>query len=448
MWTTEHPALQRISSNPLFAGTLFQALEFAPFPYLVRDSNRTPEGTFHMKSMSSLAVCTAAVLGVSALVAQSPSPSAATTSTTTSPVARVYVAYQTSSSALETVGYYADSEGRLTPISGGPWAGMAEATTGTYLFTLSTNFRNLATYRVSSSGALSQVANYDLANRAPAGCADYETFGPVTLDHTGATVYATGSESASGAGEGDCDDNTVTQAYKINKSTGDLTYLGSVDGYYELSFASNNEYAFSGGGSDGEDIAGLKRASDGMLALASSTSDQPMGAPSGTSWYVAGTAADPSGHLAVALEPEQSPWKSLLAAYSTDANGNVTTTNTYDQMPTLNEFIGPMQMSPSGKLLAVGDDNEGGTSPGLHVFHFNGASPITPYALLLSGEVTAIGWDNDNHLYATTTGNSAWEGKLYVFTVTPTSWSQAPGSPYTISSGVGANIVVRSLTSQ
>jgi len=94
-------------------------------------------------------------------------------------------------------------------------------------------------------------------------------------------------------------------------------------------------------------------------------------------------------------------------------------------------------MSPSGLLLAVADNTEG-----LHVMHFNGANPITPYALLLSNtQVLSLAWDNANHLYATTTG-----GKLYVFTVTPTSWSQAPGSPYSIS--YAGDLVVRSLTSQ
>jgi hypothetical protein len=38
-------------------------------------------------------------------------------------------------------------------------------------------------------------------------------------------------------------------------------------------------------------------------------------------------------------------------------------------------------------------------------------------------------WDNSNHLYAI----SQSAGKLFVFTVTPTSATQAPGSPYNIS---------------
>ena len=90
-----------------------------------------------------------------------------------------------------------------------------------------------------------------------------------------------------------------------------------------------------------------------------------------------------------------------------------------------------LKMSPSGKLLAVAGLN------GLQVFHFNAAGPVTHYTgLLATKNVLQCFWDNDNHLYAiesplSPTG-SLTSGKLYVFTITPTSYSQAPGSPYTI----------------
>jgi hypothetical protein len=78
-------------------------------------------------------------------------------------------------------------------------------------------------------------------------------------------------------------------------------------------------------------------------------------------------------------------------------------------------------MSPSGKLLAVAG------SAGAQLFHFNGASPITKYTgLLVSGPVSMAYWDNANHLYVL--GSS----KLYVFTATATSVTQAAGSPYTV----------------
>jgi len=91
-----------------------------------------------------------------------------------------------------------------------------------------------------------------------------------------------------------------------------------------------------------------------------------------------------------------------------------------------------LNMSPSGKLLAVG-----GTG-GLQIFHFNGSEPIKPYTgLLTNDEIDQFFWDNQNHLYAI----SRTAGKLFVFTITPTSHSEAPGSPYTINKP--QNIIVQ-----
>jgi hypothetical protein len=49
--------------------------------------------------------------------------------------------------------------------------------------------------------------------------------------------------------------------------------------------------------------------------------------------------------------------------------------------------------------------------------------------LLTSNQIDQMFWDNANHLYAI----SSTAGKLYIFTITPTSATQAAGSPYTIS---------------
>jgi outer membrane protein assembly factor BamB len=82
-----------------------------------------------------------------------------------------------------------------------------------------------------------------------------------------------------------------------------------------------------------------------------------------------------------------------------------------------------LAMSPSGKLLAVAGTN------GLQIFHFNGSAPLTAYTgLLTSMDIDQAFWDNQNHLYAVSQNG----GRLFVFTVTPTSASQASGSPYVI----------------
>ena len=396
-----------------------------------------------MKSPFSLGPVPTLVLGASALVAQT-SPLRTAATSTALPVARIYVTHYnllTAPNTPEIVAYDADSSGRLTPVPGGPWPGIVDGTTGTYLFANDFNQQNVMSYEVDSTGALRKVANYNLTNRAPAGCENREAFQDFTLDHTGATLYATGTGYT---GEGDCITNVVTQSYKINKADGDLTYLGEIsDSSLNLlstpSFAGNNLLAFAG---TVKGITAFQRESNGMLVEGLSTVPQPIGAPAGMTYWVYNTAADPDGHLAIYLFPEQQSGSAVLAAYTTHSNGDATTTNTFDEMPVIipNVFYGggsfSMQMSPSGKLLAVSN------SGGLRVYHFNGANPITLYATLAgdSDNITNVAWDNSNHLYATGSGGN----KLYVFTVTGTGYSQAPGSPYTLTDP--QNIVVRSIT--
>jgi hypothetical protein len=116
-----------------------------------------------------------------------------------------------------------------------------------------------------------------------------------------------------------------------------------------------------------------------------------------------------------------------IATYTVDTSGNLTTTSTRDNMPaTAVGTVTDINMAPSGKLLAVG-----GTA-GLQVFHFNGGNPATHYTgLLTNNQIGEFFWDNANHLYA------IGASKLFVFTVTPTTFSQAPGSPYTIGNPQG-----------
>jgi hypothetical protein len=113
-----------------------------------------------------------------------------------------------------------------------------------------------------------------------------------------------------------------------------------------------------------------------------------------------------------------------LASYTVDpATGDIQSTNTWDNMPTPDVNVDSLSFSPSGTLLAV-------SGYGVQIFHFNGADPITPYtpALLPKNIIDGIAWDNNNHLYV----NDFTDASIHVFTVTPTSFSEAPGSPYPI----------------
>ncbi len=81
------------------------------------------------------------------------------------------------------------------------------------------------------------------------------------------------------------------------------------------------------------------------------------------------------------------------------------------------------RMSPNGKFLAFGGPT------GFQIFHFNGANPITKFTGLLTGSpIDQIFWDNANHVYAISRSG----GKLFVWTVTSTGVTRAPGSPHSI----------------
>jgi hypothetical protein len=136
--------------------------------------------------------------------------------------------------------------------------------------------------------------------------------------------------------------------------------------------------------------------------------------------------ADPTNHLAAIVAYNydlESYDPAQLASYTVDGQGNLSTTSTATNMPYPNVNPRILNMSPSGKLLAVAG------SSGLQVLHFNGATPITPSSgVLTKAPIDQIHWDNANHLYALSDST----GKLYVYTVTPTSITPASGSPYSI----------------
>jgi hypothetical protein len=64
---------------------------------------------------------------------------------------------------------------------------------------------------------------------------------------------------------------------------------------------------------------------------------------------------------------------------------------------------------------------------------------VAPYllkTLLTTDSVGQILWDNNNHMYALGSDTNG-AGKLWVYTVTPTSVTEAPGSPYSITNAGG-----------
>lgn len=373
------------------------------------------------------------VLCAVAASAQIPSTEAdAAAEANSSLAAYVYVS-SAAGASYEVNAYSAASNGALTPVAGSPFPANVGymAVNGRYLF--GTDGIDIYSYSIADDGSVAEVSstNAQQMNNPPGCGGPYAIF----LDHTGANLYDEdiyGNQCA----------NNAYQFLDINSSSGVLSYLGVTTAAspafsVPLSFIGSNEYAY--GSTCYHFVAsvfGFKRKIDGTLSELKITPAIPT-APSGDFYCPYLAAADPNNHLAVSLQPlNTNSWQpagaSQLAVYTADTLGNLTTNSTSFNMPKVAvSSVTDIWMSPSGKLLAVA-----GTS-GLQVFHFNGGRPITHYTgLLTRTEVDQVFWDNSNHLYAV----SRTGGRLYVFTVTPSAYIQAPGSPYKIPNAL--NIIV------
>jgi hypothetical protein len=366
----------------------------------------------------------------------------------TTPIANVYV--QTKSGVRV---YNASPSGQLTLVAGSPFyaAGQMEAVRGTsYLISVGTSY--LHSYKLKSSGGVgAQVTQINTASYGGSQCGSTAGLSGNILDKTGRyfTVQLWGALNSNG--------NTICSAYQTYKisSTGYFTYLGDAEnttiGYrypeplYISTYSSNDLFAYGAGQTDpyASQFYAFRRASAGdLIENANFTQKNPTSNPnSGSNYFPLFVAADPFSHLAVVMNlPFSSSDGYWLASYSiNDTTGAISSTNSYTNMPKLDVYPSSIAMSPSGKVLAVAG------SPGLQLFHFNGSSAPTLYkgnlfSSTANPNINQVAWDNHNHLYALSydTGYLHATAKLYVFTVTSTTVTPAPGSPYKITGSYGA----------
>jgi hypothetical protein len=365
-------------------------------------------------SLAFVAICASTVLA-SAQVASS-STESNSIQPPASPVAYVYVSSAPTSSTGQINAYSAASNGALTPIAGSPFPYDVNymAVNGAWLFGVANVDTDINSFSIASNGALTFKDTYKVTNPGAAVISVY-------LDHTGSTLYADYYTT-----------NNDYLSFSINQSSGRLTKIGDLAGgppnNTPVSFIGNNVYAYSSSCYHfDQEIIGVKRNTDGTLSYLNSTFPFPA-EKSGGFYCPWKAAADPTNHLAIAMEPLNSNWGQdglwQLASYTAGATGNLTTKSTFSNMPTvLVGAVNDYSMSPSGKYLAVG-----GTA-GFQIFHFNGANPITKFTGLLTGNtIDQIFWDNANHVYAI----SLKAGKLFVWTVTSTGATRAPASPHSI----------------
>jgi hypothetical protein len=381
-----------------------------------------------------ITVFLAATLGISVSLSGT-AYGASSEATSNAPIAFVYVSYTpTGNSNNKVAAFTAAANGRLTVVPGSPFIANVNsmAVNGEYFFGSNMAGVYVASFRILPNGALRWINSLNVAQYEPDGCVDPM---PLVLDHTGATLYR--MQLVGGL----CEDSEF-QSFTIDKQTGLLMYIGkSAEKFLfntPLTFSGNNKFAY---GSECiyyrtgylDTTSGLLRFPDGLVDYGSISIPTPDAKNSGDQYCRSYVAADPVNHIAMAMQPinvnlEQFDGPAQLATYTADDSGNLTTTSTWANMPAVDAGgVRDMNMSPSGKLLAVGGE------AGLQVFHFNGASPLThDTGLLTSDPISQMFWDNNDHLYAL----SPSAGKLHVFTVTPSRAVEAPGSPYSVVSPV------------
>jgi 6-phosphogluconolactonase (cycloisomerase 2 family) len=354
-----------------------------------------------------------------------------------SPVAYIYVSSNYSGSNNRVVGYAANADGQLTQISGSPWADNLSylATNGSYLFgstnIANDNGKNIFSYQVGSNGALKYIGATNIQDLGSTnGCNQANN---LRLDHTGSYLYVFVRQA-------DCNTEVAYQSFAVNKSTGLLNYLGvtapnAFSLGYPLTMLADNNFAYAGGnGAEDDEICGFSKASNGNLVdlnggVCNTAWPGTTGQPSGSNGDVRSIAADPTNHLAAIITYSDAYTGALIAnkiatiAINT-SNGSQSTSSTYANMPTTAiQQVQSIAMSRSGELLAVGGSN------GLEIFNFNPNGQASLHTgLLTTDSITAMYWDNNDHLYAISNTDNA----LHVYTVTSTNVKEAPGSPYSI----------------
>ena len=382
-----------------------------------------------------------------ALSGCSGSTNSPTLSPSSSTVAYVYVSSQTATSGPnQIVAYAADAKGQLAPVPGSPFSQSVGSigASGGYLLAASLSQSDINSYKIGSNGALTLGPQLTLTQQT--GGTTSGNGGKFVFERTGKSLYAEID---------DCSGNKEIASLAFDSSNGSLSYLGNVNigtkSSAAISFLGNNKFAYSAlndaclyGG-----MSPFSLSNTGLVDLTSFVQTPQFGppVPPGAKIsdvkqpsYAAGfTATDTTNHVAIGEYPcyalnGVAVTQVQLAAYTADASGNLTTTDTYATMPTTTINPLDLEMSPSGSVLAVGGEG------GLQVFHFNGASPITSFgSVLTTDNISKVFWDNSNHLYAITLNAvppAVSLNKLHVFTVTDTSASEAPGSPYTITSPI------------
>jgi hypothetical protein len=366
-------------------------------------------------------------------------------------VADVYISLDNNNTTYQVYGYAVSSTGKLTAIKGSPFTtpGNMVGSNGSHFITIGTEY--VYSSAVAANGAIGeQVSEINTQNYTGATCGTQTAGGrtnPVAgLDQTGQNVYVPLSSVDAPA----CN---ATQTFKVGK-TGTLTFLGATiyaqggpspttAGYATLpSLLGNNKFAFNQLSVTGNCAGGIRafaRESTGTLNNISFTETDPTPQPNEYEGYLSTSliTADAANHLAIVVNPTtiSDPTtkcfgrasEEQLASYTVNSQGDLTSTNTYKNMPVIANGAYDVKIDPTGNFVAVA------LATGVQVYHFNGAKPITPFTgvIATTNYIFQLGWDDHGHLYA----QDGVSGEMHVYNVTSSKVEETKGSPTLVEIG-------------
>jgi hypothetical protein len=181
--------------------------------------------------------------------------------------------------------------------------------------------------------------------------------------------------------------STAYQTFDIGKTSGTLTFKGAAVNDTESTspeglptITGNDTFAYAINDFDRPaqgifltGVSGFRRENNGTLINWSFHIENPTVPPvtgaDDYEYFPIAASADPANHLAMSIYPEWGPpyggnGPEKLATYTVDSQGNITSTNTSEDMPTPDVQAVTLNMSPSGKLLAVAGSVYGGLQVG------------------------------------------------------------------------------------
>jgi len=320
--------------------------------------------------------------------------------TTTGPVAYVYVGQNIFSTPEEISAFAVFSDGSAQKVSGSPFVGPSRQIVVSSGFLFGTDGKNIQVYRRLSNGGLAKSSSVDgtAHNDTPQGSG----VGGLTLDRTANSLYA-GEINFQGA------DNDAYAEF-ANLHNGTITWQANtpinVDYNSAIEFSENNQFAYGTGCFFANwDVFGFHRLTNGQLVPFDVGNTFPPN-PNGDILCPGPAAASAKGFLAVSYGVANAGSKQNIITYRITSTGGL---QTITNSVVATNFTGvDLRFDPTGNFLAAAGQN------GIEVFRLNTTNgTLTRIGSLLEPTATfaSVLWDDSGHVFAIS--NSA----LYVFTL-------------------------------